>query len=152
MNETRFGALEITTPTIYETPINGMQLVRVDTLECLRELLGDDCLCARNTTYSVVSGSCESTVWQARMASYYRKYPKVTIFINKIFEYGDISKPLGEQVSQSLMEMIQDYSKELLQKFDDAGGKFLVSTHCYLYFKFAESATVPEVEGVKLIC
>ena len=129
-----------------------MKIVRVDMLECLRDILGDECLFARNTTYSIVSGSCDSDTWNARIASYYKNYPTVTAFINSVSEYGDSAQPLGVQVSKKLMEMIEAYSRDVMDTFDSAGGKYLISTHLYMYFKFSMAATIPEVKGAKLIC
>lgn len=152
VTETRFGALEISTPTIYETPLCGIKIVRLDALECLRPVLGDDCLKARNTVYSIVSGSGDIQSYRERLANCYKQYPKVTSFINSVYEYGYSDKPLDSQVSVRLMEIVNEYLREMMQLFDNAGGKYLVSTHLYIYFKFSNVATLPVTEGVKVIC
>lgn len=150
--ETRFGALEITTPTIYESPLDGAKIVRIDALECLRPVLGDECLDSRGTVYTIVSGTGDIHAYRQRLSECYKKFPKVTTFVNDVYEYGESDKPLDTQVSERLMEIVNAYLREMIQKFDNAGGKYLVSTHLYTYFKFAPIAVLPDISGVKVIC
>lgn len=148
---TRFGVLEITTPTVYETPIANKTILRIDTLEALREDWGDNALIARNTTYSIVSGNCDDDILNKRLASYYRKYEKVTEWVNNLYEVGTSTEPLAVQVTERVKGIIsayQDYVKELMS---NCGGKYLVSTHCYMYYSFNNGLTIPELKGTKVI-
>ena len=95
--ETRFGAMEISVPTVYDKPVAGKVIVKVDTLECLRELLGDDCFICRELLYTILAGEHEFYDVNDVFASYYRKYKPVTAYVNEKYYYGDASVPILER-------------------------------------------------------
>jgi len=149
---TRFGVSEITTPLVYETPVAGKILVRVDLMEALREVLGDSALHARSTTYSLVSGNCDDETLQRRMASYYRKYAKVMSYVNDVYDKGSIEQPLITQVLDDLRDRISKYTERVSSVMDDSHGKYLVTTHLYSYYAFVNKDNIPELRGLKFIC
>lgn len=149
---TRFGVSEITTPLVYETPIEGKILVRVDLMETLREVLGDSALHARSTTYSIVSGNCDDELLQQRMASYYRKYAKVTRYVNDVYDKGSVEQPLIQQVLEDLRSRVSKYTETVSALMDESHGKYLVTTHLYSYYAFTNRVNIPELRGLKFIC
>lgn len=152
VRETRFGVLEITEPLLYEKPIAGKVIMRADLLEGLREDLGDNALRARNTTYSIISGNCDDETLNTRFASYYRKYSKVTEYVNRLYEAGSTGIPLVEQLREALSNTVKSYTDFVRESAEQCGGKYLVTTHCYMYYAFAKSSKLPEINGVKIIC
>lgn len=150
--ETTFGAIEITCPEIYETPIEGLRVVRVDLLECLRESFGDNCFIYRDLLYKLVSGSCNKDEHMELFASFYRRYENVTAFINDLYYFGNTEVPIIPRTLQKVREMIDSNRTEMLSLFENAGAKYLVETHDYIYYAFKGNNVVPDVKGVKIIC
>ena len=151
-NETRFGVLEITTPTIYEKPIEGMKIVRVDALECLRDVLGETLVSSRSSLYKLISGNCGVEDYRELLAEYYKKYPEVTNFINEVYDYGNNDIPIDKQVASRLLDLVNNNCRDVITSLTSLGGKYLITTHLYMYFKFAEVADTPDLKGVKVIC
>lgn len=152
VTETPFGVMEISQPDIYEKPLQGKTIVKVDTLECLRELFGDECLLHRIFIYSILSGSEYPYDAVKVFASFYRKYPSVTSYVNDKYTYGDESLDLFKRCVLPLREMVEQYSSEMSEKLLCLGGKFLVKTHDILYFAYNDATEVSKLKGVELIC
>ena len=150
--ETTFGAIEINCPEVYEKPIEGMRVVRVDLLECLREVLGDNCFIYRDMLYKLISGSCSKEEHLDLFQSYYRRYEGVTAYVNELFYYGESEIPIVPRVLQDVREKINSHKVEVTNRLTSSGGKFLVNTHDYLYFAFKGNTIVPDVKGVYVIC
>ena len=151
--ETTFGAIEISCPEVYEVPIDGMRVVRVDLLECLREVLGDNCFVYRDLLYKLVSGSCTSKEEHLDLfQSYYRRYAGITAYVNDLYYYGESEIPIVPRVLQEVREKINFYKNYVTNEFLTSGGKFLVDTHDYLYFAFKGTTVVPNVKGISIIC
>lgn len=149
---TRFGAVEISEPLIYNKPIKDKVILRVDTLECLRETLGNDCFICRELLYTILAG--EHILYNVNdvFASYYRKYKKVTAYVNEMYYYGDASVPILERSILPLREKVENYRNEIVDTITNSGGKFLVQTHDFVYFAFVPDARIPDVKGAKIIC
>lgn len=152
--ETRFGVLEITTPAIYDSPlpIADTVIYKVDTLQCLRKQLGELCTRNRDAMYSIISGAGDEAIYRARLATFYKTYPDFTKLVNFVYEHGDSAIPLTEQVPKYMKSLIDLYSKHVSETLYGAGGKYLITTHLYMYFKFVKGATMPELEGATIIC
>ena len=152
MHVTRFGAVEISESRIYNTPIPGKVILRVDCLDCLRDKFGDDCFICRELFYTILSG--EHPIYNANeiLASYYRKYKTFTDYVNDRYFYGDASIPLLERCALPLRERVDAYKNEMMQYLSDMGGKFLIQTCDFLYYAFNSTARIPEVKGAKVIC
>lgn len=151
-NETTFGAIEISCPNVYETPITGLRIVRVDLLECLREDFGDNCFVYRDVLYKLISGSTSKNEHLELFQSYYRRYAGITAFVNEIYYYGESEIPIVPRVLQRVRDMINNYREEVMLQLQESGGKFLVHTHDYLYFAYKGNTVIPNVKGVTIIC
>ena len=149
MHETSFGALEITTPTIYDNPLKDRVIVRVDTLECLRSLFGDEPFLARKNLYSVVAGNGDVP---QMLSSLYRRYAKITEYVNQLYSFGELDVPLVTRVCTALRKMVNIYADETMGQLSDMGGKYLIRTHDYLYYSFAVKPNVEDIEGATVIC
>lgn len=152
MSETRFGAQEISTPNIYDKPVAGKVIVKVDCLNCLRDILGDDCFICRELLYTILAGQHPDFDVNDVFASYYRKYKKVTEYVNEKYYYGDESLPILERSILPLREKVNTYRDEMFQLLNNSGGKYLVQTHDYIYFAFIENAKLPDIKGAEVIC
>lgn len=150
--ETTFGAVEITCPKIYEKPLEGLRIVRVDLLECLRECFGDNCFIYRDLLYKLVAGSCSKAEHIELFASFYRRYENITAFVNDLYYFGETEIPIIPRTLQKVRDMIIEYRSTITPLFENAGAKYLVETHDYIYYAFKGNNVVPDVKGVTVIC
>lgn len=152
--KTRFGVSEIYPRDLYDTPIAGRYIVRVDLLYALLEQWGDKWLCARETTYELVSGNRDDTACAKLLASYYRKYSAITEHVNSLYAImGNTEKPLVTIVLHDALEQIRQYEDFVMRYLGDRGGKFLVSTHDYVYYAFrSKPEEFSDLKGVTVIC
>ena len=149
MSVSPFGVQEINLKDIYNHPIPNKTVVRIDLLESLRDTLGDACMFNRDILYRMCSGgdNCE-----ALLLSYYRKFRTVRSLVNEQYFYYDDTAPINDRIFKSLREIINAYGAEVMDKMEASGGKYLVSTHDFVYFAFNLSMPVPVVKGGTLIC
>ena len=152
MKETNFGAIEITCPQIYETAIKGKVIVRIDLLECLRPIWGDDCQICRGLLYQLVSGSCPDDVHKKLFASFYRKYKNITIYVNNHYNYGETTIPIVERTLHPIRNIINSYKDDIDEMMSSSGGKYLTTTHDYIYYAFVPGSELPDIKGAKIIC
>lgn len=152
MIETRFGVLEISLPKTYDKPLANKIIVRVDTLECLRSQLGDECFICRELLYTILAGQHEIYDPNDVLASYYRKYKPFTEYVNDKYYFGDDSIPILERVALPLRESVNEYRNTVMDKLGKLGGKYLVQTHDYVYYSFNVKPNLEGIEGVTVIC
>lgn len=152
MRMTKFGAVEVSENRIYNKPINSKVIVRVDLLECLRETFGNECFICRELLYTILCGEHAIYDVNSVFASFYRKYPKVTEYVNDIYHYGNNSIPILERAILPLRERVNNYRDEMMKILSSSGGKYLLHTHDFLYFAYTPNAKIPDVQGVKIIC
>lgn len=138
-------------PEVYNKPIPNKIILRIDTLDCLRSLLGDECYMYRDFLYAILAG--EDPVYDVNklLASFYRKYPKFTEYVNDKYFYGNDSESMVDKVLKPLREKVNEYRAERVNYITGVGGKYLIQTHDFLYFAFMPYAKLPELEGT-LIC
>lgn len=150
--ETRFGSLEISCPQIYESPLpNGKKIVRYDMLTAVRKLWGENCFLYRDNIYKIVSGSCENDAFHYELfASYYRRYKGIRKYVNDLYYYGNKEVPIVIRTLLPIREILNEHNIEMQTKLKDMGGKFLVSTHEYIYFAFVQGMDLPDWEGIKV--
>lgn len=152
LTETTFGAVEISCPEIYETALKNKIIVRVDLLECLRPIWGNDCQIYRCLLYKLVSGSCSEDVHRKLFASFYRKYKSITLYVNNLYNYGEKDIPIILRTITPIRELINNYRQEVMDVCSSCGGKYLTATHDYIYYAFVPGASLPNIKGVKVIC
>lgn len=151
--ETTFGAVEISCPNLYDKPIEGMRILRVDLLECLREDFGDNCMLYRDLVYKLVSGSCKDQKEHIEIfASAYRRFHKFALYVNQIYYYGETNIPIIPRVLSPVRDSIDSYRKEVTEELTLEGGKYLTHTNDYLYYGFKGSGDIPTLKGASVIC
>ncbi|MCM1219035.1 MAG: hypothetical protein NC548_31520 [Lachnospiraceae bacterium] len=151
--ETTFGALEISCPLLYETPIDGLCIVRVDLLECLRDILGENCMMYRDMCYKLVSGSCTTQQEHIEIfSSAYRRFSRFTKYVNDVYYYGESDIPIIPRVLNPVREIIEKYRDTVMNILVQSGGKFLTNTHDYLYFAYKGTTAPPVMKGLTVIC
>lgn len=151
VTQTRFGNQEISKPHLYDTAIPGKHIVRIDLMECLRPILGSNCLYARKRLYDFISGNSDDETRRKLLAHYYRKHKDITLYINELCLYGEEDVDLLETVQANLKQTIDEYTRKVMSTLDAMGYKYLVTTHNYLYY--ASRSTIElSLLGAEIIC
>lgn len=136
-NVTRFGAIETNYPQLYASPIDKRVICRIDTLESLKDIWGENILMSRELTYSLVSGNCSDEQYHKILQSYYVKFASFTNYVNYTFLFGDTNIPAIKRLIDPIRKIIDDYTEELLEEIKNTGGKFLMRTHDYIYCAYS---------------
>ena len=152
MHVTPFGAVEISVPQIYDTPLQNKVIVKVDTLCCLDDVFTNECFICRDFLYAIMAGDYRKYNITDVFASYYRRFSSVREYVNDRYFYGDNEVPMLERCILPLRERVNSFKDKTVDLMCGAGGKYLTHTHDYLYFSFSPSATIPEYKGVEIIC
>lgn len=101
----------------------------------------------------MISGSCDTQQDHEELfASYYRCYKSVMTYINDKYYYGDNNLPLIPRTLEPLRKMIDEEYDNVSRQLSDAGGKYLLHTHDYVYFAFRNKENIPNLKGLKVIC
>lgn len=146
---THFGVPEVECKNLYDKAVPDKVIVRVDNLNCLRGKLDDSCFICREILYNMLAGNKD---YQTILMSYYRKFQSFRILVNDAYYYGDDTIPIVERVLLPLRQEINEFAQKTSGKLKDAGGKYLVLSHDYLFYAFHDSSRVPEIEGAKYVC
>lgn len=152
VRHTKNGLMEISNPTIYDTPLGDRDIAKVDTLQVFSDILGVDATMLRKSLYKLVSGDLPEDEICSIVATLYRAYPKFRARVNHINNYIDTGGTLIERVYSDIMDRYKTYSSSVMSKFCDASAKYLVQTHGYVYYSLHKVAAMPDVEGVVVIC
>ena len=147
---TSTGVLEITTPDIYNKPLpNNKYIIKLDTLSILEEVLGESAFIYRELVYSVIAGTSQVN---DLIASFYRRYPTFRTFVNEIFNYGNDAIPITDRVVTELRKRVFDYHNKMYSYLDNVGGKYLISTHEFMYFAFSSVPDITHIKGATIVC
>lgn len=150
LSESPFGVPELSCPKIYENPLNNKVILRIDVLESLRDLLGDNCLYYRDHLYKLVSGNVPD--FNKMLNSYYSKFPHFREYMNEEFYFGDTSRPISDRTLEHMNSLILQFETKVRSLCELAGGKYLVYTHYFLYYAYASKELVPQIDGGFVIC
>lgn len=150
---TPFGVRIVDQATVYDKPLtNGKHLVRVDALSTLYDTLGEEPFICRELTFKVLSGDDREYDLQKVFASYYRKYPKITEYVNNIYVYGNNMVPMFERAIKPLRNQIDKYKSDCMEYLQNHGGKYLVDSKDYIYYAFNTLPDLSQFNGVTIIC
>ena len=151
--EARFGTVVTNYPNLYENPIKGKTIYKVDLLTCLKDLWGSNILMSRDYTYYLVSGNCSDEKYKSIIKSYYRKFIAFGNYINHIFIFGDKSIPYIRRIVEPARSLLNEYYDIVCEDITINGGKYLMRTNEYVYFAMVENVEFEtSLEGVKLVC
>lgn len=150
---TPFGVAIVEAAEIYERPLpNSKHLIKVDALSSLYGLLGEEPFICRDLTFCVISGDNRTYDLQKVFASYYRKYPRITEYVNNIYVYGNNTVPMFDRAVRPLRNQVDAYKSKCMDVLQDAGGKYLVESKDILYYAFNVLPDLNQLSGVTVIC
>lgn len=150
--ETRFGAREIIPAGVYNKPIKNKVIIKVDLLECLRELIGNSCFINRELLYSVVSGSDRRFNSRKALASMYRRCRGMTRYVNDAYFYDDVDEDFVTGVVRPLRDTLTEYTAKVRGIMLDHGFRPLLVEEDFIYFAAPSGTTIPKIEGIEVIC
>lgn len=151
IGETRFGSKKLLAPSNpYVCPLkNKKRIIRVDALECLRNIWGDSILLNRENIYKLVSGDTDDKTYRKLLCSYYRSHSSFSNYISYVMLYGDRNVPFITRFTHSVRDYIQSYIQSVEEVvYSTSGSKFLLYDHEYLYYAIVQSCDVSALKGV----
>jgi len=142
--KTNLGVQESTLPTLYDNPINGKHTIKIDALNALRPFLGNITKLRRDLVYNL-----------------FRELSTPKEFKHKAQELCKLSKLFAREVdiwctcststenfykefTEFYRNIIDDYTKEIIQKYTNKGCTVLLNTHDTVYLV---SNHIPEIEN-----
>lgn len=152
VSETPFGVQELDCPKVYDKPIQNKIILRVDILDKLHDRFDAPCFAYREIIYALFSGSKGYYDCNDIFYSYYRKFASFRKIVNEAYYYGDDRIPLFERVVMPIRDELNKHTAQTIKLLHDNGGKYLTSTHDYVYFAFPIGSNVPEIPGGVKIC
>lgn len=151
-NVTRFGMVEISHPQIYDTPIVDKVIVKADILQVLDSMIGQNCLNDRSDVYGIVSGNFSDELIQKKIAHYYRKFERMRAYVNYLANFGELDKKPIDLIMKQLREKVTEQEQILCDTLSSRGGKYLTTTHAYVYYAFKYTPELSDLEGVTIVC
>lgn len=149
--ETRFGALETNMPNLYDQPIKGQITIKIDTLDILCDIWGENILMSRDKVYTLLSGNTTDERYRAILMSYYRKYAAFCNYVTDKYIFGDSKVPLIRRIVEPARCMVNEHAEQVkgVMKFD--GCTYLMQSHDYLYYLLPNDSR-PKIRGAIFIC
>ncbi len=126
--------------------------MKIDCLHCLDDIVGKDCFNYRNMLYTVLSGDNHDCDLNKAFGFLYGNFKDFTCYVNDKYHYGDDTIPIIERCVMPLRSTVDNYKKKMYQSLCDTGGKYLVETHDILYFAYMDTAVLPSIEEMEVIC
>ena len=154
IGETRFGSKKLLAPSNpYDKPLkNAKNLVRVDMLECLRNIWGDSILLNRENIYRLVSGDADDATYIKTLSRYYLSHAAFANYVSSIMLYGNRNEPFITRFTQETRKYLDSYVNKVdSEVFKYGGSKFLLHDHEYRYYAVVPACTLESVKGVKFI-
>lgn len=145
---TPFGAME--NPALLEN-LPTANVLRVDTLACLKEVWGDNILMARPHIYAMVSGSVSDARFSELLTSYYKRYSAFANYVDEKFLFEDPNIPLVARIIGPVRRSIRSYEECIIDSCKRFGGTYLGNHQDYAYFAF-KSNRFPELEESWCLC
>lgn len=154
LSVTRFGSKKLLEPkNPYEKPLmNDKILVKIDKLECLKELWGAGVLIGRDNVYKLVSGDTDDDTYRQLMVSYYKTHASFANYVDSIVMFGSQSKPVITRFVESVRRELNRYQQEIdshIRQYH--GSKFLLEDNEYLYYAVLPICDLSALKGVERI-
>ena len=150
--QTRYGMVEVDDPTIYDKPIAGRKLAKVDTIVCLDKLFGAMAVIHRNYLYDAVAGNMTDSDIRCMICKFYRTLPAFRKIVNDKYFYADAGDELYDSVLKYVLGTYTSGAEQLACRYKTYGAKELLRTHGYIYYSLHKVSELPVEKGVTIIC
>lgn len=140
VGQTRFGMPKTLNVSLYQKPVPNKIIVKVDIVDCLREMWGNGMLIGRNYVYQLVSGDgVDDNQYRDILTSCYTRFAAFANYCDECYYFGNQTLPLHERFLQPAQERIQK-EREIVSSY----GRFLAEDHGYIYLAFPAGSDIPE--------
>lgn len=151
---TRFGSRKLLAPkNPYDKPLtNKKVLVRIDMLECLRDVWGYSILLARDNVYKLVSGDTSDDEYRGLISSYYRTHAAFANYVDMVtmFERQDV--PFITRFVTNVRGVLRTYGNKVDSVVGAyVGSKLLLEDNEYRYYAVEPICDLSSLKGVVYI-
>lgn len=155
LTETRFGSQKLLRPTNpYVKPLtNKKVLVKIDLLECLREVWGESILIGRDNIYKIVSGDVDDKTYLQLICTYYKTHASFANFMDYCYMSCPETTPLLQKFAEETRAVLRNYRMVVhdlvMNKY--CGSKYLLEDREYLYCAVMPICDLSKLKGVEYI-
>lgn len=151
MTKTPLGALILEPRSdLYDNPLEGKKIVRVDALICIKKFWGRNILFDRELVFRLVSGDCDDRLYRKTLKSVYKRFRDFADYADDKLIFGDPKESDITKIIKPVRTAINEQIQNTERLLSAAGGKFLVCSKDYVYFAFLHD-NIPQLEGMKVI-
>lgn len=144
IDQTRFGMPKTAPISLYQMPIPGKVILKIDLLDVLRQKWGDNMMQGREYAYKLVSGEgVNDNQYRYILTSCYKRFAAFANYCDECYYFGDYHKSLHARFLAPVKEMIQNRRDELC-----ALGRFLAEDSGYIYLGFNPDKVPTDIQGV----
>lgn len=154
LSVTRFGSKKLLEPANpYVKPLTNKKiLVRIDMLECLRDVWGTSILVGRDNIYKLVSGDTDDETYRSLLCSYYRTHAAFANYIDYISMFGRQDVPFIKRFVDETRRLLREYSALVDATVSTyAGTKFLLETEEYRWYAVTPVCDLSALKGVTYV-
>lgn len=144
IEQTRFGMKRTLNVSLYQRPVAGKVIVKVDLLDCLREIWGNGMLMGRQYAYTLLSGDgVTDDTYREILTSCYERFAAFANYCDECYYFGDQTLPLHERFLKRATELV-DKQREIASGY----GRVLAESEGYLYLAFPSGQVPTDMKGV----
>ena len=144
IEQTRFGMPKIPNISLYQQPVAGKTILKVDLLESLRTIWGDGLLLGRDYAYILVSGDgVTDDRYREILTSCYKRFAAFANYCDECYYFGDQTLSLHERFLQPVRELL-DHERAVLSTY----GRVLAESDGYMYLAFPKDEYPKDLKGV----
>lgn len=154
LTETRFGSKKLLAPSnpYVSALTNKKVLVRIDMLECLRDIWGYSILLSRDNIYRLISGDTDDDTYRRMLCSYYKTHAAFANYVDMIHVFGRRDIPFIARFVEDTRRILNEYGIKVSSVVNTyAGSKFLLETEEYRYYAIAPICDLTSLKGVTYI-
>lgn len=149
---TPFGVQECEDENIYENNkalLDDRVVIKVDCLQCLEDMFDKGMFINRNLVYSLFSGNVVNVPYGELLASFYKKFPAFSNYIDGALLFRDEDRNLLQNIMVPIRTKINNYKLDVKVKASEIGGRLVLETHDYVYIAFKRE-DYKELPGIRV--
>lgn len=135
---------------IYDKPIPGKIILKVDAVKYLEALWGPEAVRCRELAHRLVSGDCSDELYRRTITSMYRRFAKFSMYIDTQWRFGDKTQNEITRVIKPARDYVNETIVKIKEQIEATGGKFLLLTHDFVYAAYAHS-DIPKMKHSEVI-
>lgn len=151
MKVTPFGAIVVFPESdIYDKPIPGKVIMKIDAVKYLDEIWGDACVRNRSYAYRIISGDCSDTLFRDTIVSMYKRFQGFASYVDTQWKFGDRTQTEMTRIIKPARDHVDSSISGIKERIEQSGGKFLLCTHDYVYAAYSHDS-LPDIKHAEVI-